>query len=152
MEVIEQRKLKNGMELTVFDHSKRVAGDRWYLKISCEAEVLVPEDFFAMVSEADPELLAAVRSKMDSKLTFVVTKERNFIDEAEKDALLAQMLEQASVNMIAYLENPNFPMQLFKKKYVELREACVVERNYDRLSQKPADDDEPADFSACFKD
>lgn len=155
MEILEQRKLDNTMTVTVYDQSKKMAGDRWLIKIICEAELPVDEEFFARVDEADLALQAEVREAMGGSLTFAVTKERTFVAESEREALVERMVAEIMTNMLDYLNRPDFPERLFARKYVEIREACATARHYRSLAEaeKDGDDDEgPADFSACFKD
>jgi len=152
MEIIDEQQLANGMTVKVYDQSKKIAGDRWLVKIFCEATIPVAEDFFSRLAEADTALLSAVREKMAGFMSFGVAKEKNFIDAAEKDSALRAMVEQVSANMLAYLANQKFPEKLFVRRYEELKAACQIERYYSSISAAEDDDDGPADFSSCFKD
>ncbi|MGV1098757.1 hypothetical protein ACUUL3_05030 [Thiovibrio sp. JS02] len=152
MEILEERRLANGLTVTVYDRSKKIAGDRWLVKILCEAKFPVDDDFFARPAEPDRQLLAEVRARMAGVVTFAVVKERNFIDDAEREPTLNAMVEQVAANMVEYFANPKFPEKLFFRKYEELRQACLIERHYRRGAVVPEDDEGPADFSACFRD
>jgi len=155
MEIIEQRSLDNTMTLTVYDQSKKMAGDRWLIKIVCEAELPVDDDFFSRVPEEDLALQAEVRETMAGSVTFSVAKERTFVAETERAALAERMVAEIMSNMVAYLNRPEFPEKLFASKYRELRESCATARHYRNLADADRagnDDEGPADFSACFKD
>lgn len=155
MDIIEQRRLENNMTLTVHDQSKKMAGDRWLIKIICEAKMPVDAGFFARVAEDDLALQAEVREAMAGSVTFSVTKERTFIAETERAALVERMVTEIMTNMVTYLNRPEFPDKLFARKYAELRERCATARHYRGLqdeSRDRDDDDGPADFSACFKE
>jgi hypothetical protein len=155
MDIIEQRRLENNMTLTVHDQSKKMAGDRWLIKIVCEAEIPVDEGFFARVAEDDLELRAEVREAMAGSVRFSVTKERTFVAETERAALVERMVTEIMDNMVTYLNRPEFPDKLFARKYAELREGCATARHYRNLpDENPdgGDDEGPADFSACFKE
>ena len=152
MEILEERQLANGLTVTVYDQSKKIAGDRWLVKICCEARIPVSEDFFSRHPESDPKVLAEVQAKMDGHVTFTVSKERNFVDDAEKEGILSAMVEQVSAHMVDYLANPKFPEKLFFSKYQELKQTCLVDRQYRMNAVVDEDDEGPADFSACFKD
>ena len=154
MDIIEQRRLENNMTLTVHDQSKKMAGDRWLIKIVCEAELPVDDGFFLRVPEEDLALQAEVREAMAGSVTFSVIKERTFIADTERAALVERMVTEIMGNMVAYLNRPEFPDKLFARKYAELREACATARHYRLLQEEnfEGDTDEgPADFSACFK-
>lgn len=155
MEIIEQRSLENNMTLTVYDQSKKMVGDRWLIKIICEAELPVAEGFFSRLPEADLALQAEVREKMAGSVKFLATKERTFVAETERTALMEGMVADILTNMVTYLNKPGFPEKLFARKYEEMRKACETARHYQRLQDgdRSGDDPEegPADFSACFK-
>lgn len=152
MKQIEQRKLANGFVLTVNDYSRVVAADRWLVKIRCEIEIPVREDFFAALAEQDPELLGEVRAQMGGVLVFASEQERNFIDASEKDRVRQDLVEQMLAPLHAYLANPKFPAKLFNKRYTELKNRCLAERHYRQQRVSDDDDEGPADFSACFHD
>lgn len=154
MDIIAQRNLENNMILTVFDHSKKMAGDRWLIKIICEAEMPVAEEFFARVQEDDLALQAEIREAMAGSLTFSAIKERTFVAETEKDSLVESMVADILTNMVIYMNRPEFPEKLFARKYQEFRAACSTARHYRNLPDDGHDGDAeegPADFSACFK-
>ena len=155
MEIIEQRSLENNMTLTVYDQSKKMAGDRWLIKIICEAELPVDEEFFSRISEADIALQAEVREVMAGSVKFSATKERTFVAETERASLVELMVADILTNMVTYMNRPEFPERLFARKYEEIRLACFTARHYRSLSGEDRDGDDdggPADFSACFKD
>jgi len=155
MDIIEQRSLENNMTLTVYDQSKRMAGDRWLIKIICEAELPVDEGFFSRLDEADLALQAEVREMMAGSVKFSAVKERTFVAETERAALVERMVADILTNMVTYLNKPGFPEKLFARKYAELRKTCDTARHYRRLQDDDCDgrDEEgPVDFSACFKD
>ena len=155
MDIIEQRSLENNMTLTVYDQSKRMAGDRWLIRIICEAELPVDEGFFSRVDEADLALQAEVREMMAGSVKFSAVKERTFIAETERAALVERMVADILTNMVTYLNKPGFPEKLFARKYEEMRKGCDTARHYRALQEEDrgGDDDEgPADFSACFKE
>lgn len=155
MDIIEQRRLENNMTLTVYDQSKRMAGDRWQIKIICETEIPVDGGFFSRVPEDDLALQAEVLEAMAGSVTFSVTKERTFVAETERAALVERMVTEIMTNMVTYLNKPEFPAKLFARKYAELRESCATARHYRGLQDEARDgddDDGPADFSACFKE
>lgn len=152
MKPIEQKKLTNGCTLTIWDQSRNIAVDRWLVKIRCETEVPVREEFFSGIEEGDPELLRKVRGRLGGSLIFSTEKERNFIDEAEKDRILNLLVDQACDAMLVYLANPKFPEKMFKKRFLELKNRCLNDSHSRSLNPAVEDDEGPADFSACFQD
>ncbi len=152
MNILEEKKMDNGATVTITDQSRIMAGDRWLVKVVCEASLPVQEDFFNTVQGVEQGLLDAVREKMGRLLTFSVAKERIFVDAAEKDEVLKGLEEQVNANMLTYFNTPSFPQKLFAKRFAEVKEECFVAMHYEKIKKNDADDDEPHDFSACFKD
>jgi hypothetical protein len=156
MDIIEQRVLENNMTLTVYDQSKKMVGDRWLIKIVCEVEIPVGEDFFSRIPETDLDLQAAIRESMAGSVRFSVVKEKTFVAETERLSLVDLMTRQIQENMVTYLNRPEFPERLFARRYGEIRTACDTARHYRNLLDAGHDGDDtdtgPSDFSACFKD
>lgn len=154
MEVIAQRSLENNMTLTVYNQSRKMAGDRWLVKIVGEAELPVTEAFFSRLTEVDFVLQEEVRKVMAGSVKFSVIKEKTFIAETERIALVDLMVTQILTNMVTYLNRPEFPERLFARKYEEIRMACDTARHYRRLEDNDREgagiDEGLPDFSACF--
>lgn len=152
MKQIDQRTLSNGFILKVFDLSRHVAADRWLVKIRCEAEIPVLDNFCTSLNVDDQELAAAVHVMIGKFMTYAIERERNFIDEAAKDQVLQELIQQALDVQLNYLESPTFPEKLYKNRYMEFRGKCISDRYYAQQKPQDEDDDGPADFSACFQD
>lgn len=152
--LLKSEKLSNGILVSYYDLSKKVAGDRWLIKLVCEAAIP-----FAKVTEntsmngEDEEILGAMEERFGNNLTFDLAKERNFIDEAEKDLVFADLLDQLRRNALAYLENDMFPQKLFTRTFAEFKREYLTRKELGLFDdQDVEEDDGPADFSACFKD
>jgi hypothetical protein len=155
MKRIEQRRLENNMTLTVYDQSKKMVGDRWQVKVVCEVALPVAEEFFSRLSEEDLALQAEIRERMAGLILFSAAKERTFVAESDRDALVQLMVTEIMTSMLVYLNRPEFPEKLFARRYEELRTACVTARHYRSLAAEERDgdaDEGPADFSSCFKE
>jgi hypothetical protein len=151
MELIERRELAGGMVVMIHDESKPVAGDRWLVRIRCEATMPLPLECARDLREEDPDLKAMVLARLGETLAFVAVKERNFIDDREKEGILAGMVESVRQNVLTYLMSPRFPARLFASRYAELRANCLIERQYLGLPAAHDEDEGPADFSALFR-
>lgn len=149
--LITQQRLPNGIVLSLYDHSHQVAGDRWMIKIECEAALPFCEEVLLEIQEDDVELMGAIRKKLGEALIFSVMKERNFVAEEEADAAKEELVGQVSENITEYLKKPSFPKKLFTRRYEECKKNCLLARQVNQ-NEELADDDGPADFSACFKD
>lgn len=150
-ELVEQKRLTNGMVLSVYDRSRKVAGDRFFVKIECEIALPVHAGFFDKRNENDPELFEEIKQKIGETILFSIPKERNFVAEPDKDSIVSEFIGQVSSNMLTYLDNSVFAQKLFEHRYEEIKKAVLAER-CDNRKDEPEEDDGPADFSACFID
>lgn len=150
MELIKEKILANGLKISFADCSKLVAADRWLVKM--RGEVKMPIAGLDRPKTGDgPELLAMIQERAGESVSFIILKERNFIDADEKEAVLADFIDQIEANLLDYLGDPSFPQKLFNRKYDEIRQQCMIEWQQSKLPAS-TEDEGPADFSACFRD
>ena len=130
--VIEQQQLDNGIELFLFDRSRVTAGDRWQVELKCEALVPIDGSYWDMMAQEDPKLLPVIRKILGEQLVFVATKQRNFVDAKEREAVLQEMVQQVYNSMLEYLKKPHFPQKFFKKKYRETHQKVLIQQAMDQ--------------------
>jgi hypothetical protein len=128
MILLEEKKLTNRMVLGLYDHSRRIAGDRWFVKLQGRARIVLTPDFFEHVREDDPELLEIIRERLGNELIFTLGKERHFISEEKRELVMAELLARVHENMLVYLNSPSFPGKLFRKQYEEQKQKLLLER------------------------
>jgi len=124
--IIEQQILGNGIKLILFDKSKLTAGDRWLVELRCEAHITIDENFWEMVSGEDAEIQAEIRKILGDHLVFESIKQRNFIDEREREDVLQEMVRQVHSSMLEYLKRAHFPQEFFKKQYRETHKKLLL--------------------------
>ncbi|MDH3360527.1 MAG: hypothetical protein OEL55_06605 [Desulfobulbaceae bacterium] len=151
MQFIKEKKLANGLTLSFTDYSKPLAADRWFVKMQGEIKLPLPETIWPDTDKNDTALFTLIKEQMGDSVSYILTKERNFVDAAEKDMVLSDLVAQVEENLISYLSNPTFAQKLFARKYEEAREQCLIDQQKTPVSVID-DDDSPADFSACFRD
>lgn len=149
MEVLLEKKLGNGVTFTITEQSRVIAADRWYVKVVGMVTLPLTDAAFAEIVEADPVLLARVRSRLGETLEHRLIRDRNFVDGAVKDAVVKELVAQLLETVGAYLEVEAFPARLMAGKYREAREICRIEMGREEGPGTPAE--EPADFSHCFR-
>lgn len=137
------------MRLTITDHSRPIAADRWYVRIVAVVALPLPASMFAGILEEQAGEAVAVRKLMGERLERQLVKERNFVDEREREELVAKLVDQLAITVGGYLEHRDFPARFFAKGYRDARELWRTEAA--RSVQADAADDEPADFSHCFR-
>ncbi len=151
-EELLRSQLTNGLLVVVTDNSKTMAADRWYITLTCRAEIELPPKKLAALS-MDSEMLAAFVAKTNGKLEYVFTKERNFIDEGLKDEAVAEFMGQIEEVTLPYLGATTFVDRLFEQKVEEFSQEYKVRQEIGLIARDDEEEDDgPADFSACFKD
>lgn len=151
MTFLEENTLANGLQLTIHDKSRPLAGDRWLVELCCTAVYPLSEELTAGLVEPDAELRGAILERLGQHLEFTVIRSRQFIDERDKDAVLAELLAGVKEHMLVYFAKPHFPQRLFHDTCRKLREECRLEQIRFRSEPEDAEDDGPADFSALFR-
>ena len=118
--LIKKIDLNNGLTLEFIDVSRKVAGDRYQVTLKTRVAVPVEEKWFPEDDPARLEL-AGIIKKVGSAVEFEQKKERNFVDEKEKLAVLKDMITVAEDFGVRYIGHPDFPRKLILKKYHDER-------------------------------
>ncbi|RKX20377.1 MAG: hypothetical protein DRP51_05810 [Candidatus Zixiibacteriota bacterium] len=115
---IKKIALKNGLTLEFIDNSRKIAGDRYVVVLKTRIEVPVSNSWFSERDASIPSI-EDITKKVGDTVFFEQKKERNFVDENEKEAVLNNIIEVAEDFGIRYLGHPDFPKKLILKKYNE---------------------------------
>ena len=148
--ILDSMVLPNGIRVTLYDLSKKIAADRWLVKVKCEAVLQVHDDWFD--SLADAEMAAAMKQDCAHGVQHTLLRERNFVDEKEKDAILQELFDQLSENAKNYMGGDLFSRKLFAKKADDFKLKYRMQKELEGQTAVDEDDDGPADFSAYFRD
>lgn len=148
MTIIEEKTLSNDALLTIIDESKKLAADRWLVKLRCLVTIPWSEWMDQYLGSEDgpyEEVMASL-----GPIEYAIVKERNFIDKGEKDNVLAVMQAMIHENIGSYIDHPDFTQKVFSKLLREWRESKKL-----KASMPIADEqnvvEEPSDFSGCFR-
>ncbi len=147
---LEDEQLANGVEVRFYDESRRVAGDRWQVKVRYDAVVSVSETFWSLVS-GGPELIEEIRAALGGEIVLTNVNERNFISAEKKEMLVAEIVGRARKNIFGYLADPGFPGRYFERCFKEALEEIERKKREVRVPNNE-DVEEPVDFSDLFSD
>ena len=126
--IIEQQQLDNNIEFKLTDRSRLTAGDRWMVEVFCEASMPIDESNWDKVSGDDPALIKEIREVLGEQLVFSTIRQRNFIDEKERDAIIHEMVEQIHNHILEYVKKPHFPDAPSKPPPQEARQKVIIRR------------------------
>lgn len=147
---LADEQLPNGVVVRFFDESRRVAGDRWQVKVRYDAVVSVSEKFWGLVGE-EPESIKEIRATLGAEIVLTKVNERNFISAEEKEALVTEIVSNARKNIFGYLSDPGFPERYFKRCFKEAQEE-IERKEREMVVPDNEDVEEPVDFSHLFSD
>jgi hypothetical protein len=124
--LVSRRLMDNGLTLELWDRSRPVAGDRWY--VALEVRIAVP------ITKANlpPELTdqaGEVAGILGPNLIFSHLDERNFIAEGEVKDIINEMAERARELTPRYFGHPEFAPRIIRRKYAEYREKSLRHRS-----------------------
>jgi hypothetical protein len=113
--LIKSENLENGIKLDIFDACRPLIGDRWQITLIARATVSVKA---AMSDDKEGEGDAdAICKALGDEVVFEQKRERNFIDDAEKDALFQSLFDLFQESTRKYVAHPDFPRKLVAKEY-----------------------------------
>lgn len=113
--------LKNGLTLEIYDHSRKIAGDRWYLKMV--ARIDIPIDLPSLGDGLSEHVtFNALKEAFDNRIRYEQSRERNFIAKKEKDTVFNDLMNSYLTSTRQYLSHPNFAMRYAVKEYLKLQQ------------------------------
>ena len=105
LKLVEKIDLPNNLVLEFHDCSRLIAGDRWLLGLLARIPVEISEEDFA---DRPQDLYKDFLKEQGPVIYFELKKERNFIDEKEKDQVFSQMLNELKESPLSYMGHKSF--------------------------------------------
>ncbi|MBW2739358.1 MAG: hypothetical protein JRE64_11040 [Deltaproteobacteria bacterium] len=116
--LIKNIDLENGLELKLYDVSRKLAGDRWL--VSLIARIEIPTSDSLLKEDASPSLnVDEIRKVLGEKLLFERKREKIFIDEIEKDEVLKEIQDLFLSSSLPYFSHSDFPKKYILKEFNE---------------------------------
>ncbi len=124
--LLKTRLLENGIKLNIYDISRKLAGDRWL--VACVAEMEISVDDIILnspdFSDKDHE---DIKKSLGTRVFYEQKRERNFIDEKEKEKILGEICGSFMESQLKYLSHPDFSKRFIIKKYDEYKKKKNIE-------------------------
>ncbi len=119
--MIEEIKLDNGLKVEFYDYSRKVAGDRWLIGLLVKIPMEVERADFNSFEDGDT-LYEKFLEQHGREIAFQLQKERNFIDEREKDEVFSALLANLKDHALSYMGHRDFSSNFKRKKIQEFKE------------------------------
>jgi len=116
--LIKTMDLENGMQLNFYDASKKLVGDRWLISLVVRMEIPVTDVLIKDPGQST-QSVKEIKSVLGENLLFEQKRERNFIDEAQKEEMFKELYDTFVNSTFVYLSNEAFPRKYIAKKYKE---------------------------------
>jgi hypothetical protein len=129
MGLIDRHPLDNGLTLELWDQSRPVAGDRWFVCLSTRITIPVRADTLPPELQAQA---AQVVEALGEEITFTHQDERNFIGASEAPGILKGMQERILAMATGYFGHADFAARFIRNKFAEHQEL----RRWQRLDTR----------------
>jgi len=113
LKIVEKIDLPNNLVLEFHDYSRHVAGDRWLVGLLVRIPIEISEEDFA---DRPQELYKDFLKEQGPVINFELKKERNFIDEKEKDQVFNQMLNELREYALSYMGHKSFAKGFIRRQ------------------------------------
>ena len=107
--------LKSGLELEIYDVSRKLAGDRWY--VGFIARVEIPITFLAGHADSPEGDIEKMKDVLGETVRFEQKRDRHYIDEKEKDTLLNGLIDDFLASTLPYFSEKDFAKKYALKEY-----------------------------------
>lgn len=111
--IIKTLALENGHTLEILDRSKKIGEDAWQVTLTARMAVPVQAGLFAETVNAPS--LEEIHRKIGTTATFTHDEERNFIMDADKEAVFSQLMDTVLGTLMPYVSKPSFPQKFILK-------------------------------------
>lgn len=100
--------LSNGLEMDFYDISRKLAGDRWYVGVIVRIDIPLT-DLLLKNEPLSGHSIEEIRKALGGSIRFQQKRDRHYIDEREKDALLQELMDSFIKSTLNYFSHPDFP-------------------------------------------
>jgi hypothetical protein len=107
--------LKSGLELEIYDVSRKLAGDRWY--VGFIARVEIPITFLEGHADLPEVDIEKMKDVLGETVRFEQKRDRHYIDEKEKDTLLNSLIDDFLASTLPYFSEKDFAKKYAFKEY-----------------------------------
>ena len=107
--------LECGLELEIYDVSRKLAGDRWY--VGFIARVEIPITFLAGHADSTEIDIEKMKDVLGETVRFEQTRDSHYIDEKEKEDLLNGLIDDFLASTLPYFSEKDFAKKYVLKAY-----------------------------------
>jgi len=114
--LIKTLNLKNGLQLNLYDGSRKLVGDRWLITLIARMDVPVME-VLKRNSRESMENIDEIKDMIGESVLFEKKREKIFVDKTEKETVFNALCDMFLNSALNYLSKEAFPSQYILKTY-----------------------------------
>jgi hypothetical protein len=114
--LIKTIELSNGLKIDFYDISRKLAGNRWYVGMIARIDIPLPNSLLNNQQFSNYRV-EEIRNALGEAVYFQQKRERHYIDEREKDALLSGLMDSFVKSTLNYFSHPDFPGKYVLKEF-----------------------------------
>jgi hypothetical protein len=107
--------LESGLKLEIYNVSRKLAGDRWY--VGFMARIEIPLAFLAEHADSSEIDLKKMKEALGETIRFEQKRDRHYIDEKEKDTFLDDLIDDFLTSTLPYFSNKEFAKKVVFNAY-----------------------------------
>jgi hypothetical protein len=108
--------LKNGLTLSIYDESIKIAGDRWQVNLIVRIQIVTNQiQFSRLVFEKRPEVIQTIGEQISYEKKLI----RNFVANNEKEEIISGLCASFLNNTKSYLSHQQFAERFALKCYAD---------------------------------
>ena len=116
--LIKTLDLKNGLQLNVYDASRKLVGDRWLVSLIVRMDVPVAGALKKNNRES-MENIDEIKDVLGDSVLFEKKREKIFVDTRKKEIVFKELYDSFLNSSLNYLSKEIFPKQYILKMYKE---------------------------------
>jgi hypothetical protein len=110
--------LENGLQLNLYDASRKLVGDRWLVSLIVRMDIPVA-GALKKNSRESLENIDEIKDMLGDSVLFEKKREKIFVDTSEKDIVFKELSDTFLNSSLNYLSKEIFPKQYILKMYKE---------------------------------
>ena len=99
--------LENGLQLEIWDLSRKIAGDRWLVSLELRVDVPLMERHFQSLPEKE-KAMKALRTRYGDKITYKHKIEKHFVSHEQRETVFLTFMDTARKGLLEYLSRSDF--------------------------------------------